>query len=107
RYTDRLAHVPLALARRGLDLPCRLCRAACASSCLALLNCRLRAVRGPPEALVEPTGVLADLHALRRLAAERVQFSFEERGPPHPPPLLEILTAIVAAQERDFGCGRR
>ena len=32
-----------------------------------------------PKALFEPMGVLADLHALRRLAAARVQFSLDER----------------------------
>ena len=55
-----------------------------------------------PEAVFEPTVVLADLHALRRLAEERVQFSIDERGVEHAPPLLDILTAIVAAQERGF-----
>jgi hypothetical protein len=53
-----------------------------------------------PEELFDPTGVLADLHALRRLAAERVELFRDERGIQHAPPLLDIANAIVAAQER-------
>ena len=76
------------------------------------LRCSATSIRGSPPRgqATSPTRrrsssrqfVLADLHALRRLAEERVQFSIDERGVEHAPPLLDILTAIVAAQERGF-----
>lgn len=46
-----------------------------------------------PKALFEPMGVLADLHALRRLAAERVQFSLDERG-------VELPRGLVGELEK-------
>jgi hypothetical protein len=55
-----------------------------------------------PTRVFDPTEVLADLHGLRRLASERVEFCLDERGVEHAPPLLDILNAIIAAQERAF-----
>jgi hypothetical protein len=54
----------------------------------------------PTDRLYNPDAILLDLLALRRIMAQRVEGSVDERGVQHPPPLLDVLNAILAAQER-------
>jgi hypothetical protein len=53
-----------------------------------------------PAKLFDPTEILVDLHGLRRLASERVEFWVDQHGVEHPPPLVDILSEIVLVQER-------
>jgi len=53
-----------------------------------------------PAQLFSATPILADLWGLRRLLLERVRVSLDERGVERPPALLDVLNAILAAQDR-------
>jgi hypothetical protein len=53
-----------------------------------------------PAQLFSATPILADLWGLRRLLLEHVRVSLDERGVERPPALLDVLNAILAAQDR-------
>jgi hypothetical protein len=60
-----------------------------------------------PAQLFSATSILADLWGLRRLLLEHVRVSLDERGVERPPALLDVLNAILAAQERVLRMRRR
>jgi hypothetical protein len=53
-----------------------------------------------PAHLCNPEPILVDLLALRRMFAQRVRISVDDQGLENAPALLEVLQAILAAQDR-------